>query len=190
MKSFKLLVYMIVFILVFTACSANTPATVPSPAPQAEAAQSTALPQNEASAPPAGAEATSTPRSETGAAGDIAQKTKDFILNGQDDRPEAGKLHWTEEFLNLVDMESLYQEYIASGLDADDVEGFAQYITENAPVPDNWKDMFEAAFAESYGETIVKYELIEDTYYQVYVSIDGSEVPYVAVNARTGYYHG
>ena len=27
-------------------------------------------------------------------------------------------------------------------------------------------------------------------YYQVYVQIDGAEVPYVTVNSRTGWYHG
>ena len=188
MKKLMLPVYMIAFLLLCTACSANTPKAVSSPAPQAEAAQPTAHPQDEASAPPASIEAAATPQSE--AARDMAQKTKDFILKGQDDLPEAGKLHWTEEFLNLVDMESMYQEYIASGLVANDVEGFAKYLTENAPVPEDWKDMFEAAFAEAYGETIVKYELIEDTYYEVTVSIDGTAVPYVAVNARTGWYHG
>ncbi len=35
-----------------------------------------------------------------------------------------------------------------------------------------------------------RYEALENEYYQVYVTIDGEEVPYVGVNARTGYFHG
>ncbi|MEL7608881.1 MAG: hypothetical protein AAGU74_05200 [Bacillota bacterium] len=194
MKSFKSILFcpaIVICGLLLGACSAHTEA-VSSPAAQTDAP--TAVPQGAASPAPASTQADgATPEPGAAAALDgegMEQKTRDFILVGQKDRPEAGQYHWAEEFLDLLDLGSLYKEYIAQGGKAGDVEGFTAYITENAPVPDHWKDMFEAAFAEAYGEKIVQYELIQDTYYQVYVELDGSAVPYVAVNARTGYYHG
>ena len=195
MKNFKFLLLLMALTLLFTACAANTPAPAasadPSAAPATDAAQATVAPQEVTPAVTPAQEATAVPEATpaTGAA-EMSQKVKDFILNGQNDLPEADKLHWTEAFLNLVDMESQYNAYLTSGGKADDVEGFAKYITDNAPVPENWKELFEAEFAKSYGEKIVKYEAISDNYYQVYVSIDGSDVPYVAVDARTGWYHG
>jgi hypothetical protein len=120
----------------------------------------------------------------------MVQSTRDFILAGQTDRPEVRQYHWTEEFFNLLDMESLYRGYVAAGAKADDVEGFAEYLTENAPVPDNWKDIFEAGFSKTYGLEIVRYEPVRDTYYKVYAVLNGEIVPYVIVNSRTGYYHG
>lgn len=177
MKHKKMLVSFVgmVSVILLTACSANNNQPIETP---------TAAPQITASAVPV-----ATDKAITEAA-DMAQRTRDFILVGQTDRPEAGQYHWTEEFLNLLDMESLYADYIASGGKADDVEKFTAYITQNAPVPENWKEMFEAAFAEAYGLKIVKYELIQDTFYQVYVELDGNVVPYVVVDSRTGYYHG
>lgn len=192
MKNFKFLLFLMALMLLFTACAANTPALAASSAPSSAPVEAapTAAPEATPAVTPA-QEATAAPTATPAAgAAEMAQKVKDFILKGQEDLPEAGKLHWTESFLNLVDMESQYNAYLASGGKADDVEGFAKYITDNAPVPENWKELFEAEFAKNYGEKIVKYEAIKDNYYQVYVNIDGSDVPYVAVDARTGWYHG
>lgn len=167
------------------AASTAAPAAVPTAETAAvPTAMPTAVPQVTATATPNGTGPAD------GEAVYMVEKTKDFILVGQKDRPEAGQYHWTEEFLNLLDMESLYVDYVAAGGEADAVEGFAAYLTQNAPVPENWKEMFEAAFAEAYGLKVVKYELIQDTFYQVYVEMDGTVVPYVVVDARTGYYHG
>jgi hypothetical protein len=158
---------------IFTSCSVNAPEPEFTTVPQTN--DPTAAPQSTVS--PADAMR-------------MVQRTRDFILVGQTDRPEASQYHWTEEFLNLLDMESLYRSYVAAGAKADDVEGFAEYLTENSPVPDNWKDIFEAGFAEVYDLKIVRYEPIKDTYYKVYVELNGEKVPYAIVNSRTGYYHG
>ena len=193
MKNFKFLLLLMALMLLFTACAANTPAPAASADPSSAPVEAapTAAPQEATPAVTPAEEATAAPEATSAAgAAEMAQKVKDFILNGQNDLPEAGKLHWTETFLNLVDMDREYNAYLASGGKADDVEGFAKYITDNAPVPENWKELFEAEFAKSYSEKIVKYEAISDNYYQVYVTIDGSDVPYVAVDARTGWYHG
>lgn len=120
----------------------------------------------------------------------IAQKTKDYILNGQGDIPEASKLQWSPTFLNQVNIDAVYKEYIAKGGKADDIKSFAKYLTENAPVPSNWKTMFEADLQKAYGEKVSRYESLQNNLYQAYVVKDGKEVPYVAVNARTGYFHG
>lgn len=193
MKNAKTILFCLtVSCFLLTACSVRIPEATPSPiaqtnaptiAPQGEASPAaTNTPENEVTAEPSGTGA--------GDAANMVQKTKDFILIEQLDRPEAAQYHWREPFLNLLDMESLYEEYTAAGGKADDVEGFAEYLTQNAPVPDNWKELFEADFAEQYGLKIVRYEPIQDTYYEAYVELDGSVVPYVAVNSRTGYFHG
>jgi hypothetical protein len=123
-------------------------------------------------------------------AGTMASKAKEYILNGQNDKPEAGKWNWSESFLNQVNMDEVYQQYLSAGGKADDVESFVKYLSENAPVPKNWKSLFETDLLNSYGEKASKYVLLENELYQVYVKKDGSEIPYVVVNARTGYYHG
>lgn len=123
-------------------------------------------------------------------ANDIAQKTKEYIINGQKDKPSAKKLNWSETFLNQVNIEAVYYKYISAGGKSDDIQGFAGYLTKNAPVPRNWKALFEADLWEAYGEKVSKYEFLQDNLYQVYVRKNGSDVPYVAVNARTGYFHG
>lgn len=121
---------------------------------------------------------------------DITQKTKNYILTGQGDKPEAEKLKWSERFLNQVNIEAVYKSYIKGGGKADDIEGFAAYLTLNAPIPSNWKELFEADFASAYDQKITRYEKLSDNSYEVYVTVDGKETPFVALNARTGYYHG
>jgi hypothetical protein len=131
MKNFKFLLLLMALTLLFTACAANTPAPAASADPSSapvETAQ-TAAPEATPAVTPV-QEATAAPDATPAAgAAEMAQKVKDFILNGQNDLPEAGKLHWTETFLNLVDMDREYSAYLASGGKADDVEGFAKYIS-------------------------------------------------------------
>lgn len=120
----------------------------------------------------------------------IAQKTKEYITNGQKDIPEAEKLKWSTAFLDKADIKGVYRKYLAAGGKIGDIESFAEYLTKNAPVLSNWKEMFETDFANSYDQKVTRYEPLQDNFYQVYIKNDSSEVPFVVVNARTGYFHG
>lgn len=120
----------------------------------------------------------------------MSQKVKEYIINGQKDKAEADKLNWSEAFLNQVDIEAVYQKYISTSGKTDDIESFAKYLTQNAPIPSNWKKLFEADFLKTYGEKISRYAPLQDNLYQVYVKKDSADVPYVVVNIRTGYFHG
>ena len=53
-----------------------------------------------------------------------------------------------------------------------------------------WKAEFEKSLLENYGVTPEYYEDLGGGVYQVYVKIDGKDVPYVAVDSATGDYHG
>jgi hypothetical protein len=53
-----------------------------------------------------------------------------------------------------------------------------------------WKIAFEKSLFENYGAKPHHYEDLGDGVYQVYVEIDGKIVPYVAVDSKTGDYHG
>ncbi|MHB8061309.1 MAG: hypothetical protein ACYDG2_01540 [Ruminiclostridium sp.] len=121
---------------------------------------------------------------------DISSKTKDYILNGQEGKSEAEKIKWSETFLNHVNIDDLYQEYISAGGTAGDIKKFAEYLTLNAPIPDNWRDLVATDLLNIYDVKISRIEHLQDDIYQVYVEIEGSEVPYVVVNSRTGYFHG
>ena len=77
-----------------------------------------------------------------------------------------------------------------TGGEVEDVSGVAAYITANAPIADNCQEMFEKEINSTYGEKISKVEYLEGDLYTAYVIKDGKEVPYVTVNARTGYFHG
>ncbi len=121
---------------------------------------------------------------------DIAKEIKNYIMNEQGNKSEAEKVKWSEAFLNQVNIDAVYKEYLLTGGIADDAESFAVYLTQHAPVPDNWKDLFEADFYNLNDPKIKRYEYLENELYQVYVEIDGSDVPYVVVSAKTGYFHG
>ena len=114
----------------------------------------------------------------------------DFILNGQQELPEAERILWSESFLKALDFAPLYESYLAAGGDGGDEKAFASYITENAPIPENWKALFEQDLLNGYGKTVERYEELDNDMYQVYVIINNESVPYVAVNCRTGWYHG
>lgn len=121
---------------------------------------------------------------------DISEKVKDYIIIGQNDKSEAEKYKWSTRFLNEVDIESLYDEYISAGNNGENIEDFAKYITLNAPILSNWEDLFKEDLKDTYGEEVVKLEPLEGDLYQAYVNKDGSEVPFVVVSSRTGYFHG
>lgn len=50
--------------------------------------------------------------------------------------------------------------------------------------------MFKADLKATYGMDVTKLEDLGDNLYQAYVISEDNEVPYVVVNARTGYFHG
>ncbi len=196
-KTTLYLLLVTVLISLLSACTApvsNTAEPPASPSAALESATPSATePPAEASSTPAptetAPEASSTP-SASQPDSDIAEQTKDFLMHGQEDKPEAGKLHWTQAFLDQVDINAVYEQYLADGGKAGDVTAFAEYLTENAPVPDNWKELFEADLLAQYGVKPSSYEDLGDDFYQVYIMNEGKEVPYVGLNARTGYYHG
>ena len=120
----------------------------------------------------------------------MSQKVKDYILLGQVEKPAAEQLKWNAKFLEQVDIDSLYEKYVANGGNENDVEAVATYITENAPIASNWQEMFEEEINSIYGEKISKVEYLEGDLYTAYIIKGEKEVPYVTVNARTGYFHG
>lgn len=121
---------------------------------------------------------------------DIIEEVKDYILNGQGDIPEALKIKWSKSFLNNLDLESLYKDFLNSNGEKGNVEEFAKYITKNAPISSNWEDMFKKDLYEAYKEEVVKINHLEGDLYEAYIIINGVETPYVVVSSRTGYYHG
>jgi len=194
-KSTLILSLIVTIVLLMAGCSAAVAANnTAEPAPAETTPAATSMPMETApavtSAPTETVPVETSTPTENESATDIAQETKEFLLSGQEDKPEAGRLHWSEEFLNKVDINAVYEEYLSSGGKADDVISFAEYLTLNAPISQDWKTMFEADLLEQYESEVVRYEDLGNGIYQAYVMIDGSEVPYVAVNARTGYYHG
>ncbi|MBS5883955.1 hypothetical protein [Clostridium sp.] len=121
---------------------------------------------------------------------DISEKVKYYIINGQSNKSEAEKIKWSKTFLNEVDIKSLYDQYISTGGNADDLEKFASYMTLNAPIINNWEELFKKDLYDIYGEKVVRLEHLENDMYEAYIKKDGAEVPYVVVSARTGYFHG
>lgn len=120
----------------------------------------------------------------------ITKRIKSYIINGQENKLEAQKINWSKTFLNRVDIESLYNQYIANEGHADDLENFANYMTLNAPISDDWQEIFRKDLYDIYGEKVVRIEHLKDDLYQAYIVKDGSEIPYVVVSSRTGYFHG
>lgn len=70
------------------------------------------------------------------------------------------------------------------------MEKFASYMTLNAPIVDNWEELFKKDLYDIYGEKVVRLKHLENDLYEAYIKKDGAEVPYVVVSARTGYFHG
>lgn len=120
----------------------------------------------------------------------MSRQVTEYILHGQDDIPEASQLKWSEIFLDQVDIEQLYESYLYEYESRDNINDFAAYLTNNAPVSDNWKELFADDLLQAYEQIPIRYEQLDDYNYQVYVKIDNIEVPYVVINSRTGYFHG
>lgn len=120
----------------------------------------------------------------------LKEKVIDYIINGQENKPEAEKIKWSETFLNKIDIDVLYKEYTANGGTIDDLENFSKYITLNAPILTDWEQLFENDFYTRFGEKVVRLDHIEGDLYQAYINRDGIEIPYVVVSSRTGYFHG
>ncbi len=120
----------------------------------------------------------------------ITKKIKTYIISGQEDKPEAQRINWSKTFLDKVDIESLYEQYMSDGGSDEDLEDFVKYMTKNAPIPNDWEELVKKDIYDTYGEKVVRFEKLENDLYQVYVEIDGEEVPYVVVSSRTGYFHG
>lgn len=120
----------------------------------------------------------------------IKGKVIDYIINGQIDKSEAQKIKWSKTFLSKVNIESLFNQYVSSGGNSNSLEGFAQYITNNAPIQSDWKELFKKDLKDLYGEKVVRLEHLKDDLYQAYIEKDGQEIPYVVVSSRTGYFHG
>ncbi|WP_238916620.1 hypothetical protein [Clostridium sp. YIM B02555] len=120
----------------------------------------------------------------------IKENVIDYIINGQENKSESQKLKWSKTFLNKIDIDSLFKQYTENKGNADDIEGFATYITKNAPVLSNWQDLFKKDLYDTYGENVVKIKHLENDLYQAYIEKDGLQVPYVVVSSKTGYFHG
>ena len=121
---------------------------------------------------------------------EIIEKVKNYILNGQEDTIGALKLKWSKSFLNNLDLESLYKDFLDANGKKDNVEDFAKYITENAPILSNWEELFKKDLYDTYKEEVVKISHLEGDLYEASILINDVETPYVVVSSRTGYYHG
>ena len=120
----------------------------------------------------------------------IILEVKEYIQNGQNEKSEAVKIKWSKTFLDNADIEALYKDFIKSADKKDDVEAFAKFITENAPISGNWEEMFKKDVYEIYKEDIVNIKHLEGDLYEGYIVSSGKEIPYVVVSSRTGYFHG
>lgn len=133
----------------------------------------------------------------------ISEKTKDYILNGQGDKPYVAQLKWSTRFLenlSTATIDTVYQQFLSDGGTADDIEKFAEYLTYNAPIPSNWQELAKADIYENYGVVVSRFEylgvntlptgLVSDDLYQTYVEVDGTETKDVVISARTGNTHG
>lgn len=70
------------------------------------------------------------------------------------------------------------------------IEAIIQVAGLRSSDQEEWKITFEKSLFENYGAIPHHYEDLGDGVYQVYVEIDGKIVPYVAVDSKTGDYHG
>ena len=164
---------------------ADNPPAITSPQPSNENTPATTSPTTKPST-----SSPTTPSPTSYSEKNISEKVTDYIINGQGNIPDADKIKWSKTFLKQVDIESLYKQYIANGGNANDLKQFAIYMTQNAPIPSNFEALFEKDLYDAFGEKVARLEHLQGDLYQAYVVKDGSEVPYVVVSSRTGYFHG
>ena len=191
----KLLIYLLFSTLLLTACSLNKSANVENTVDTSKKevtneVSNSNLEENDNSKDTNEISQSNTNGNSNSLNENISEKVKDYIINGQENKSEAQKLKWSKSFLNEVNIEDLYIKYISSGGNGEDIEEFASYMTSNAPILTNWEELFKKDLYDTYNEEVVKLEHLEGDLYQAYVNKGGSEVPFVVVSARTGYFHG
>lgn len=191
----KLLIYLLFSTLLLTACSLNKSANVENTGDTSKKevineASNSNLEENDNSKDTNEISQSNTNGNSNSLNENISEKVKDYIINGQENKSEAQKLKWSKNFLNEVNIEDLYNKYISSGGNGEDIEEFATYITLNAPILSNWEELFKKDLYDTYNEEVVKLEHLEGDLYEAYVNKNGSEVPFVVVSSRTGYFHG
>ncbi|MCI6691931.1 MAG: hypothetical protein MR510_05540 [Clostridium sp.] len=191
----KLLIYLLFSTLLLTACtlnkSANVEKTVDSSKKEVTNEVSNSnLEENDNSKDTNEISQNNTSDNSNSLNENISEKVKDYIINGQENKSEAKKLKWSKRFLNEVNIEDLYSKYIKDGGNEEDIEELATYVTLNAPILSNWEELFKKDLYDTYNEEVVKLEHLEGDLYQAYVNKNGSEVPFVVVSSRTGYFHG
>ncbi len=191
----KLLIYLLFSTLLLTACtlnkSANVEKTVDSSKKEVTNEVSNSnLEENDNSKDTNEISQSNTSDNSNSLNENISEKVKDYIINGQENKSEAKKLKWSKRFLNEVNIEDLYSKYIKDGGNEEDIEELATYVTLNAPILSNWEELFKKDLYDTYNEEVVKLEHLEGDLYQAYVNKNGSEVPFVVVSSRTGYFHG
>lgn len=191
----KLLIYLLFSTLLLTACSLNKSANVENTVDNSKKevtneVSNSNLEENDNSKDTNEISQSNTNGNSNSLNENISEKVKDYIINGQENKSEAQKLKWSKSFLNEVNIEDLYIKYISSGGNGEDIEEFASYMTSNAPILTNWEELFKKDLYDTYNEEVVKLEHLEGDLYQAYVNKGGSEVPFVVVSARTGYFHG
>ena len=118
----------------------------------------------------------------------LSNETIEYLLNGQENVRESERLNWNPTFLRLVNLASLHQEFVASGGSSENMEAFAAFVTENAPIQENWQELFKADFLETTGIQITNLTALGNDRYRAYIEENGIEVPEVIVSARTGFY--
>ncbi|WP_294188463.1 hypothetical protein [uncultured Clostridium sp.] len=191
----KLLIYLLFSTLLLTACSLNKSANVEKTVDSSKKevtneVYNSNLEENDNSKDTNEISQSNTSDNSNSLNENISEKVKDYIINGQENKSEAKKLKWSKRFLNEVNIEDLYSKYIKDGGNEEDIEGLATYVTLNAPILSNWEELFKKDLYDTYNEEVVKLEHLEGDLYQAYVNKNGSEVPFVVVSSRTGYFHG
>lgn len=191
----KLLIYLLFSTLLLTACSLNKSANVENTVNSSNKevtneVSNSNLEENDNSKDINEISQSNTSDNSDSLNENISEKVKDYIINGQENKSEAKKLKWSKSFLNEVNIEDLYSKYIKDGGNGEDIEEFATYVTLNAPILSNWEEVFKRDLYDTYNEEVVKIEHLEGDLYEAYVNKNGSEVPFVVVSSRTGYFHG
>lgn len=191
----KLLIYLLFSTLLLTACSLNKSANVEKTVDSSKKevtneVSNSNLEENDNSKDTNEISQNNTSDNSNSLNENISEKVKDYIINGQENKSEAKKLKWSKRFLNEVNIEDLYSKYIKDGGNEEDIEELATYVTLNAPILSNWEELFKKDLYDTYNEEVVKLEYLEGDLYQAYVNKNGSEVPFVVVSSRTGYFHG
>lgn len=124
----------------------------------------------------------------------IPYRVKDYLANGQSELSNAEAFWWSDEHLEYLSDEvinKLYDKFLETGGNGDNIVDFAEYLSMNAPVYPKWKEVFEDSFLSDWeGVEITRYEDYGDGLIGVYVDLEGRDTPIVYINAITGYYRG